>query len=164
MNAVREGRKQGKDWYVFEMVGLLDRLAARRFFGQTLAQPDWWSPYELPPPLQKLNPIPDSRFFRSNATGRFQGGLFSLDGIHATTIGYGIIAQEIIKVMQLAGVEFYDSQGQPRSGEVQIDFDRLIALDALISRPPRLIQDLIDTIGWFDSNFSVMTGVLQSNY
>ena len=163
-NAVREGRKQGKDWYLFEMVGLLDRLATRRFFGQAAVQPDWWSPYELPPAVQALKPVPDSRFFQSNATGRVQGGLFSLDGIHATTIGYGIIAQELIKVMQLAGMEFYDPDGQKRSGDVQIDFDRLIALDTLISQPPRLVQDVINTVGWFDSNVSVMNGLLRSSY
>ncbi|MBW4442741.1 MAG: hypothetical protein KME10_16200 [Plectolyngbya sp. WJT66-NPBG17] len=163
-NVVREGRKQGKDWYLFEMVELLDRLAIRRFFGQTQVQPEWWSPYELPPALQALNPVPDSRFFRSNAQGRIEGGLFSLDGIHATTIGYGIIAQELIKVMQDAGVEFYDSEGQKRSGEVQINFDRLLALDTLNSRPPRLVQDMINTVGWFDSTFSVMNGLLKSNY
>lgn len=163
-NAVREGRKQGRDWYLFEMVGLLDRLAVRRFFAQPQVQPGWWTPYELPPALQALKPVPDSRFFGSDARGRFQGGLFSLDGIHATTIGYGIIAQELIKIMQLAGVEFYDAQGQKRSGEVQIDFDRLIALDTLISRPPRLVQDIINTVGWFDSVFSFMNGVLGANY
>lgn len=163
-NVVREGRKQGKDWYLFEMVGLLDRLATRRFFNQDQVQPDWWSPYELPSALQALKPVPDSRFFQSNAQGRIQGGLFSLDGIHATTIGYGIIAQELIKVMQVAGVEFYDSQGQRRSGEIQIDFDRLIALDTLISRPPRLVQDVINTVGQFDSVFSVMNGILRSSY
>lgn len=163
-NAVRDGRKQGKDWYLFEMVGLLDRLATRRFFGQAQVQPDWWSPYELPPALQALKPVPDSRFFRSDARGRIQGGLFSLDGIHATTIGYGIVAQELIKLMQVAGVEFYDAQGQKRSGDIQIDFDRLIALDTLISQPPKLVQDMINTIGWFDSTFSFMNGLLRSNY
>lgn len=163
-NAVRAGRKEGRDWYLFEMVEILDRLASRRFFEQPQVQPEWWSPYELPPALQALNPVPDSCFFRSNARGRIAGGLFSLDGIHATTIGYGVIAQELIKVMQTAGVEFFDDQGQTRSGDVQIDFDRLIALDSLISRPPRLIQDVINTIGWFDSTFGVMNNVLKSNY
>ncbi|MBD1842034.1 hypothetical protein H6F89_01130 [Cyanobacteria bacterium FACHB-63] len=163
-NVVREGRTQGRDWYLFEMVELLDRLAARRFFDQPRVQPEWWVPYELPPALQALKPVPDSRFFRSNAQGRLQGGLFSLDGIHATTIGYGIIAQELIKIMQLADVEFYDAQGQKRSGDVQIDFDRLIALDTLISQPPQLVEDIINTIGWFDSVFSFMNGVLRANY
>lgn len=163
-NAVREGRKQGRDWYVFEMVEVLDRLASRRYFNQPQVQPEWWSPYELPPALQALNPIPDSRFFCSNVRGRTEGGLFSLDGIHATTIGYGVIAQELIKVMQIAGIDFYDVQGQKRSGEVQIDFDRLIAIDTLVSRPPRLIQDVITLLSWFDSTFGVMNNVLKSNY
>ncbi len=163
-DVVREGRKQGQDWYLFETVGLLDRLAARRFFDQPQVQPDWWMPYELPAQLQALTPVPDSRYFISNSTGRIQGGLFSLDGIHPTTIGYGILAQEIIKVMQLAGVQFYDRQGQKRTDAVGVGFDRLIALDTLISQPPRLIEDILNVIGWLDGSFNVMTGLLRSSY
>lgn len=163
-DVVRKGRNQGKDWYLFETVGLLDRLAIRRFFNQPQVQPEWWEPYELPPELQVLNPTPDARFFISNERGRIQGGLFSLDGIHPTTIGYGILAQELINVMQLAGVTFYDHQGQPKSAPIRVDFDRLIALDTLISQPPSLIEDVLNLVGWVDSTFNIMGGLLQSNY
>lgn len=164
VDGVRQARQQGRDWYVFEAVGLLDRLAFRRFFDQPQVQPDWWTPYELSPELQALNPVPDTRFWISNENGRRQGGLFSLDGIHPTTIGYSILAQELINVMQLAGVTFYDNQGNARSSPVKVDFNRLIALDSLISQPPALIQDILNFVGWVDSTFNIMHGLLRSSY
>jgi hypothetical protein len=39
-------------------------------------------------------------------TERTPGGLFALDGVHPTTIAYGLVAQELINVMQVAGVQF----------------------------------------------------------
>jgi hypothetical protein len=43
---VRDARKVGQlDWYVFEMAGLLDRLASRRYISDPAARPSWWTPY-----------------------------------------------------------------------------------------------------------------------
>jgi hypothetical protein len=159
---VRAGRQQGKDWHLFEAAGLLDRLASRRYIEDPTAQPSWWTPYPLPPALQALSPVPTSQFFQSGAQGRTQGGLFSLDGIHPTTIGYGIMAQELINIMQKAGVKFYDSNGSPYSGA--IDFNRLIQIDTLISKPPRNISSILNLVGWFDRNLNLMSGLLNSNF
>lgn len=161
---VRSGREQGKDWYLFEAAGLLDRLASRRYIEHPDAQPSWWTPFPLPPALQALSPLPTSQFFRSGSQGRTHGGLFSLDGIHPTTIGYGIIAQELIKIMQQAGVQFYGSDGSPRDGQVEIDFNRLIQIDTLISKPPRNISSLLNLIGYFDLHLNIMSGLLKSNF
>ena len=60
----------------------------------------------LPPELLALDPVPTTRFFHSGPQGRTDGGLFALDGVHPTTIGYGIIAQEVIRIMDDAGVTF----------------------------------------------------------
>ncbi len=95
------------------MGSLLDRLATRRYIESPWARPTWWTPYELPPALPRLDPVPSTRFFRSGPEGRTEGGLFSLDGVHPTTIAYGIVAQEVIKVMELAGVGFLTRDGQP---------------------------------------------------
>ena len=43
--------------------------------------------------------------------GRAKGGLFSLDGVHPTTVAYGIVAQELITIMQSAGVTFRTPTG-----------------------------------------------------
>ena len=93
-----------------------------------------------------------------------QGGLFSLDGIHPTTIGYGIMAQELINIMQRAGVKFYQANGQPRSGSIAIDFTRLIQLDTLISKPPQNIASVLNLMGWLDGQFNLMSSLLKSNF
>ncbi|KYC41264.1 hypothetical protein WA1_22630 [Scytonema hofmannii PCC 7110] len=165
VDAVRQGRREGKDWYVFEMVSVLDRLAYKRYLAEEdrANRPSWWTAYDLPPALDKLNPKPDTRFFISDAKGRHQGGLFSLDGIHPTTIGYGIMAQEVIAIMQLAGVEFFNSRGERRTSPIKIDFARLIQEDSLISKPPTTIAAVLDFAGWLDSMTGFMSQMYKSN-
>jgi hypothetical protein len=150
--AVRDARNDGLDWYLLDVAGLLDRLAARRYIDDPLARPKWWTKYELPAELKVLSPTPDSRFFESGPEGRTGGGLFSLDGVHPTTIGYGILAQELINVMQQhAGVEFHLGDGSTeRTGPVTVDFRRLIARDTLMSDPPRSLTSNVRMIGWID--------------
>ncbi|MEQ8999975.1 MAG: hypothetical protein RID53_26110 [Coleofasciculus sp. B1-GNL1-01] len=162
VDTVKDARHQGHDWYVFEMSGLLDRLASRRYIEDPQSRPDWWTKYELPPELQMLSPVPDSRFFVSDRTGRVSGGLFSLDGIHPTTIGYGLMAQELITIMQLAGVKFYLGDGtSERSGPVRVDFRRLIDLDTLISDPPRSLSSNLEWLGWLDQNLGIFQRLLR---
>lgn len=150
-DAVRAARKAGRDWYLLDVAGLLDRLAARRYLTDATARPKWWRPYDLPPELEALTPKPTSRFFASGPQGRTEGGLFSLDGIHPTTVAYGILAQEFINVMQLAGVKFYAGDGTTeRLGPVKVDFKRLVARDTLIADPPRSLSSDLKLVGWLD--------------
>lgn len=153
VNVVRQARSDAtdpRDWYVFDVAGLLDRLAQRRYIDSPEARPWWWTPYELPPALQALNPVPNSRFFASGRSGRTDGGLFTLDGVHPTTVGYGILAQEFIRVMERAGVTFYDAQGAPRTGPVALDFAALVAQDSLLSDPPLSFSSDLRMLGWLD--------------
>lgn len=166
-NSVRQARQEGRDWYLFELVGLLDRAAFRRYLEDPSARPSWWEEiggaYPLPPALQTLSPPPDSRFFESDRRGRIQGGIFSLDGIHPTTVAYGVIAQELIKIMQLAGVKFYQPDGKTeRTGKVKIDFQQLIQQDTLISNPPKVLASGLSLIGWLDKNFHIFGHLLRS--
>jgi hypothetical protein len=167
---VRQARLQGRDWYLFELCGLLDRFATRRYIEDPDARPDWWSSvggeYKLPPELDEISPALTSLFFRSEEKkGRTQGGLFSIDGIHPTTVGYGIMAQEIIKIMQLAGVKFYESDGKTlREGEVRVDFGDLITKDTLISQTPENVDNMFNFIGGIDRNFNLFSGMLKKNY
>jgi hypothetical protein len=168
-DAVRQARTEGRDWYLLETCGLLDRLASRRYLEDPTARPSWWEEvggeYELPPELKALSPVPNSRFFISGPNGRTQGGLFSMDGIHPTTIGYGILTQEIIKIMQLAGIKFYENDGQTeRTGDIKVDFRRLIAEDTLISQPPRNLANILDIIGELDKRFNIAGLLLRRNY
>ena len=91
VESVRAARQRGRDWYVLDLAGLLDSLASRRYLEDPAARPAWWRAYDLPAELKALTPVPNTRFFRSGPEGRTDGGLISLDGVHPTTTGYGII-------------------------------------------------------------------------
>ncbi|WP_207898660.1 hypothetical protein [Amycolatopsis pittospori] len=140
-----------RDWHLLDVAGLLDRMASRRYITDPTARPEWWTPYPLPPQLKALSPAPDSRFITGDGQGgRASGGLFSLDGVHPTTVAYGIIAQEMITIMRRAGVEFRSPTGQPRQDPVTVDFDRLIRRDTLLTRPPQNLNSTLDILGWAD--------------
>ncbi len=94
----------------------------------------------MPPEIAALSPKVDSRFYSSGPEHEFlgfhwgrvlrkKGGLFALDGVHPTTIAYGLLAQDFIDVMAGAGVAF------PAPGP-RVDFGWLIDRDTLISNPP----------------------------
>jgi hypothetical protein len=150
-----------RDWYLLDVAGLLDRLASRRYIDDPLARPPWWTPYELPPALRALDPPPDSRFLTGDGKGgRATGGLFSLDGVHPTTVGYGILAQELVSVMTRAGVQFRTPGGAPRPGPVEVDFDRLLRRDLLVRRPPQNITAGLDLLDWADEALDLLRPLL----
>ena len=136
--SVRAARREGRDWYLFDLGGLLDSLATRRYLEDPAARPSWWKEYELPAELTALDPPPNTKFFRSGPGGRTDGGLFSLDGVHPTTISAGLIAREIIRIMNAhAQVPFFTQDGTSRAAEaIDVDFRRVLLSDTLISRPP----------------------------
>lgn len=148
---VKFARQNQKDWLLLDVAGLLDRVAARRYILDPAARPSWWTPYALPEPLRALTPVPDSQFFSADTSGRLKGGLFSLDGVHATTITYAILAQEFINVMVKAGIVFYQSDGTtPRTGPITIDFNSMIRRDTLINDPPQSLASDLQWAGWLD--------------
>lgn len=66
-------------------------------------------------------------------TGKlYKGGIFSLDGIHPTTIGYGLIAHTYYETMSNHGVKF----------QKPLDWDYIIQNDTLITDPPYLLVEL----------------------
>ena len=158
--SVEAARTAGHDWLLFDMGGLLDRLATKRYIDSPSTRPAWWTPYELPQTLRNLDPVPNTRFFRSGPGGRIDGGLFSLDGVHPTTIGYGLIAQEVINVMQGAGVTFTSRDGHPRGEDIEVDFDRLVQADTLMSAPPASITHTLALLGWLDERLDWVNRIL----
>jgi hypothetical protein len=135
IKVVDQGRQQGLDWRLMDLAGLLDNLAHRRYHEMPAdLRPPWFKPYPLPAPIDQLAPKPNTLFFRSSAKGRTHGGLFSLDGVHPTTIGYGIIAQEMLNVMWPANPP-------------QVDFARLAGEDSLISNPPKSVHSNLELLG-----------------
>ncbi len=125
----RHAREHG--WEVVDLCELLDRLAARSSRDA--------SPYPLPPALGGL----DIRMLSANASGEItQGGLMSLDGVHPTTCGYGLVAQQFIDKMRAHEPAIKD-----------VDFTSLRARDPLIAKPPRTIGDVIDMLAFFERSF-----------
>ncbi len=131
-------RERGRDWYFFDLCGLFDRLAYRRYphsgsDDECVATPSWWDevgPFQMPPGLTIEGPrgshVPDTRFLRTDGYDIVQGGLIALDGVHPTTIGYGIVADEILRIMR-DSARIEDANA--------IDFERLKKEDTLIARP-----------------------------
>jgi len=170
-NAVRTERSggapdgQAKDWYLLDIAGMLDRLAARRYVTDPNARPAWWTPYPLPSALKALQPEPDSRFLTGDGHGgRDTGGLFSLDGVHPTTVAYGLIAQEMINIMASAGVDFHYPSGALRTGPILVDFDRLVLRDTLVRRPPQLLRSGLEILGWADETLDWVRRTLQFRF
>ena len=152
---------RARDWYLLDIAGLMDRLASRRYMDDPNARPAWWSPYPLPATLAGMAPPPDSRFLTGDGKGgRANGGLFSLDGVHPTTIGYGLIAQEMINIMRRAGVVFRHADKSPRSDPVTVDFDRLLRRDTLVRKPPQNLAPGLRTLGWADETLDAIKRVL----
>jgi hypothetical protein len=150
-----------RDWYLLDLAGLLDRLASRRYIEDVDARPPWWTPYELPPALRALDPPPDSHFLTGDGQGgRASGGLFSLDGVHPTTVGYGLLARELIFVMRRAGVQFRTPSGVPRPDPVDVDFERLLRRDLLVRRPPQNLTSALDLLDWGDQALDLFTALL----
>ena len=166
VDTVRRQRQAGRDWYLFEMSGMLDRFAARRYLNQPEARPSWWdavgggypTPDALKPP--QLSPEPDTAFLRADGTGRTAGGWFALDGVHPTTIGYGMVAQAIIDIMAgPAGVTFRDAAGQPRTAPT-IDFAALRDADTLIADPPATLGDDLAVVGHINEKLDILAHLL----
>ena len=133
---VRRARADGRDWHLVDLCGILDGVAYRRYLADPAAATaqQGWQPYPLPAPIADL----DTRFYRSDETGRLQGGLFGLDAVHPTTVGYGIIAQAVLDVLSAAGIT-----------NPGIDFTQLLAQDTLNSSPPALFAQMLALLSPF---------------
>lgn len=131
-DAVLHARTEGRDWFLFDMCGVLDGLAQRRYVDDDeAARRNGWAPHPLPVELADL----DTRFFRSDRTGRLQGGLFGLDGVHPTTSGYAVLAGAVLDVLGTAGLK-------PES----IDYPALRRRDTLNTDPPALMSTAFDLV------------------
>jgi hypothetical protein len=157
-----------KGWHVVDYCKVLDQMAYRRQAGH----PTFQFPGGLVAALEK-NPGTKFRVFPAAAPGgekrvlldtryfnvkskekadakdfdamqrKFLGGLFSLDAIHPTTVGYGIMAHKLLEVMQAAGVKDADP--------ARLDWDGIVAADTLLMDLPRPLENLQDILGFMSS-------------
>ena len=137
-----EANKRG--WHVVDICNILDRLAYRRQKGQT----SYEFPQELVAALKSHpatkdrftldgKPILDTRYLRldlskTNPEQKYRGGIFSLDAIHPTTTGYGIVAHEFLKVM---------GQVLPEKPK-PLNWQEIISADSLLTNPPQNLHSL----------------------
>lgn len=158
---VHDERVHGRDWLLVDLCGLLDRVAYRRYLASPLSQPEWWKPMEqehpvLAPALDRLPLVPDTRFYTSDRYGRTAGGLIALDGVHPTTIGYGLIANEVLDVMTRCGVR--PSPTAPSAAG--IDFEDLIRQDSLIAHPPLHLEEIGRAVAYLGERVDIAEAYL----
>lgn len=162
--AARADTSDPRDWLLFDFCGLLDRMAYKRYLASPQSRPTWWhsldlpyesAPYELPQLLKDLSPWPDTRFLSGDQFGRTAGGLVALDGVHPTTIGYGIAAQEMIRIMAKAGVIFKENQDVASKPWIDAYWTRLVECDELIKDPPASLAESLELIGILNEQFDI---------
>ncbi|TNE69458.1 hypothetical protein EP331_14425 [bacterium] len=87
-------------------------------------------------------------------TGQLKtGGIFTLDGIHPTTIAYGLLAAGFIRLMQKNGVKFSSS----------LDWNTIVDEDTLTNNPPHLLNDMRKVMAFLSSDYKNMFSKLGSN-
>jgi len=121
-----------KRFYLVDISSCLSDMALKR---------NNYSPcYKYPSYFDFVYPRVDTRFYGTTRKGKVMaGGLFSLDGVHPTAIGQGLLAWEILKVMKQAG----SFKGNP---DHVIDWKALFATDSLRSEPISLMSELYDNM------------------
>lgn len=133
------GREYG--WHVVPMAKNVASMAKRRLGGELLrSYPDDFVAALKRNDLTRhlVNDHGEATlttdFIRAKKDERkiYKGGIFSLDGLHPTTLGYVLMANTYRDVMQRAGVQF----------QKPIDWDRAISEDTLVTRPPALLSEL----------------------
>ncbi|MDB4973844.1 MAG: hypothetical protein JWN48_2185 [Myxococcaceae bacterium] len=136
-NATIKAEAERHGWHLVDLCGLLDALAVKR---QQKAPEEPLREYlaDRPDhPLLALDPTPSILHLRLDDAGkRRQGGLFSLDGVHPSTIGYGLIAELHLKAMKgvVEGAE-----------AAKVPWRDVIANDSLLTSPPRLWEETMRT-------------------
>lgn len=92
--------------------------------------------YLYPEELQWEYPPLNTKFYRIDAAGELaDGGVFSLDGIHPTVIGQGLIAWEFLKAFKQHG------SSDPNAA---INWQMILEQDDLRNKPISVIHDLVE--------------------
>jgi len=117
-------------FYLVDTASILNKMALKR----NRLQPT----YKYPDYFNYIYPRIDTRYYGVSRNGEIKsGGIFSLDGVHPSAIGQGIIAYEILKVMKMAG----SYQGDP---EKDINWNRIFKNDSLYNQPIGLLEEIYD--------------------
>ena len=132
------------NWHPVEIGCLLNKLAIRRASDNPCDDPDKPLKDLLPCDhallADNLAPVPNVLRLQTEDNKRTDGGIFSLDCFHPTTIGQGLIAREFVSAMQVAGVSHVD----PNESDWDIDWEMIIKNDTLLEDPPELWDEAVN--------------------
>ena len=118
---------KAKKFILVDTSDALLKIAFKRNNGQPL--------YKFPAYFESLGRMPNTKYYHADPNGKLvQGGLFSLDGVHPTAIGHGLMAHEFLKRMK-------DARGN-KIKVTEPDWDRVFASDKLWTRPISLMQEV----------------------
>ena len=136
---IRQQVENKANWHIVDIGAMLDSLAVRRS-GLTTSPDEPLKAYFrslgiIEHPLLRLEPIPNILRLDTRDRTRLSGGLFSLDCVHPTTIGYGLVADFVLRKMQEVGV--------PGANPNHLNWLEIIANDSLLQAPPVLWDDII---------------------
>lgn len=140
-NAVIRKTARRNKWQLVDVAAGLDMLAVRRNGFEAapgMALRDYFAKKGMTDhPLLGLSPTPSILRLQTQERGKvIGGGLFSLDCVHPSTIGYGLVAEMFLEGMQEAGV----SGADPR----KLNWRRIIAQDSLWNSAPSTWDDVVD--------------------
>jgi len=123
-----------KRYYVVDISKSLREMAYKRNNGQPT--------YDFPDYFDFIYPMVNTKYYHADTDGRVrQGGLFSLDGVHPSAIGHGLLAFEFLKVMNAAGVT--NNQGKVvNDGFTDDEWRVIFGNDTLYSKPITLMQEI----------------------
>ncbi len=129
----------GDRWHLVDVCQVLDKLAVKR--NELTAAPeraliDYYADQNISDhPLLRLQPIPNILRFAAQDDKWVNGGFFSLDCVHPSIIGYGLVAEVFLTEMRRAGIADADP--------AHLNWQQIVAQDSLIQAPPALWDNVI---------------------
>lgn len=112
-------------YFVVDIAQTLNELAYKR----NAASPT----YDFPDAFDYLYPPVNTKYYHADEDGVLkQGGIVSLDGVHPSVIGHGLIAYEFLKMMEKAGVV----------ADSELDWAEIFENDLLYNQPIPLMHEL----------------------
>jgi hypothetical protein len=126
---MKQNLKSPNRYHIVDMCTVLNQLAFKRNGS--------FPKYKFPKYFDFKYPMPNTKYYHADVNGTLkQGGIFSLDGVHPSAIAHGIIAHEVLKVMQEAGVE--------NTNPETLDWDKIFETDTLYQNPIKIMHEIYD--------------------
>lgn len=119
-----------KRFYLVDISTVLSDLALKRN--------NYKPTYQFPEYFNYVYPQLNTKYYGTTRKGEIKsGGIFSLDGVHPTAIGQGILAYEFLKTMKRAG----SYVGDP---EKDLNWEQIFKSDDLYTKPMGILSEIYD--------------------